>query len=490
MPILRAAQAVTTEILLKYCSIFSLILPMQHKISFQTLSFLFCFLILGIVGNIAGNTAFAQKKKKTTPAKQGGKTETAIVISAEAQPPIKIGMCFVDSDPLDLPQVRAAQMAVAEVNASGGVMGRKLALIIASSPNRVYNNFYIALKSVIDSGVTCVIIPDGSDLVIKSANYTVVKDVLMMATSSTSPDISLLKDNDLVWRTSASDVFQGQVVADLLDSMKLKTAAVIYVDNNYGNGLFTNFKNDFEKLGGTLTNAVKYAPMQSYREIDFKKQLDTVFSQKPKAVYVISDIEDGIKITMQSQIYGFLTKDYKPQLVGCDANYSNDFLLAVNPSILEGMIGLSYVRPKNNPTHEKFLTRFKQFLKENKDSSNYAASVLDGLVDTETIDTYASTSYDAVYVLALAMAKANSFVSGDIAKNIRTIANAAPQTETVTPTDFAKSAATLLKGKRINYNGASSAIEFDDKGDVSSGSYTVWRVNKGRYSVTRTVSFP
>jgi ABC-type branched-subunit amino acid transport system substrate-binding protein len=193
---------------------------------------------------------------------------------------------------------------------------------------------------------------------------------------------------------------------------------------------------------------------------------------------------------MQSQIYGFLTKDYKPQLVGCDANYSNDLLMAVNPSIIEGMIGLSYVHPQNNPTHGKFLTRFKQFLQENRDTSNYTASILDGLVDTETIDTYASTSYDAIYLLALSMAKGNSLASGDIAKNLRSIANAAPQAEIILPTDFAKAVAALSKGKRINYNGVSSAIEFDDKGDVSSGSYTVWRVNKGRYSVTRIVSFP
>jgi branched-chain amino acid transport system substrate-binding protein len=460
---------------------------MQH-----TLKTLLFVLSLGILGqHIFLQSAFAQKAKKAgTKPKQGGSTETAIVINNEAQPPIKIGMCFVDSDPLDLPQVRAAQMAVAEINAAGGVMGRKLALVIASSPNRVYNNFYIALKAVMDSGVTSIIIPDGSDLVIKSANYTVVKDVLMMATSSTSPDISTLKDNDLVWRTSASDVFQGRVIADLLDSMKLKSAAVICVDNSYGNGLLSNFREDFSKRGGTITNIIRYPYAATYRDIDFRKQLDTLFSAKPQAIYVISDIEDGIKITMQSQIYGFLTKDYKPQFVGCDANYSNDLLMAVNPSVIEGMLGLAYMRPKNNPTHEKFLARFKQFLKQNKDSSNYTASVLDGLVDTETIDTYVSTSYDATYLIALAISKANSTTSGDIAQNIRAIANSHPQAENVTATDFEKAIKLIQKGKRINYNGVSSSIEFDDKGDVTSGSYTVWRVNKGRYSVARTVSFP
>jgi branched-chain amino acid transport system substrate-binding protein len=454
-----------------------------------------CILILGI----SSQSVFAQNKSaENSPTQKKGKkasnkgvtTDTAIVINNIPQAPIIIGMCFVESDPLDLPQLRATQMAIGEINNAGGIMGRKLNLIAVSSLNRNYDKFYIALKAVIDSGATCIIIPDGSDITMKAANMTVVKDVLMMATSSTSPDISMLKDNDLVWRTAASDVFQGHVIAELLDSMKLKTAAVIHIDNNYGNGLFTNFQAVYTKRGGTITNVVKYAPKQSYREVDFKLQLDTLYATKPQAVYIISDIEDGIKITMQSQMYGFITKEYKPQFVGCDANYSNDFLQLVNPSIIDGMIGLSYVRPKNNPIHEKFLARFKQFLRDNNDSSNYTASVLDGLVDTETIDTYASTSYDAAYLLAFAIANGKSTASGDIAKNLRLVANTVPQSELVNAADFSKAIGIMQKGKRINYNGVSSAIEFDDKGDVTSGSYTVWRVSKGRYTVARTISFP
>lgn len=421
--------------------------------------------------------------------KQEAGNTSAIVIDNNQQT-LKIGMSLVETDPLDLPQWRAAQMAVEEINASGGVLGKKLELVLATSPNRQYDKVYPGIKRLIDSGITCLIIPEGSELTIKAANLTVVRDVLMIATSSTSPEVTALKDNDLVWRTSPSDIFQGRVVAELLDSLRLKTAAVIYVDNSYGNGLFSNFRDAFTKKGGTVKSAIKYPSMASYSDYDFKEKLDSLYQTKPQAVYIISDIEDGIKITMQSQIYGFYTKDYKPQLVGCDANYSNDFLFAVNPSVIEGMLGLSYVRPQNYPNHEKFLARFKKFLQETKDTSNYAFNVLDGLVDVETMDTYASTAYDAVYTLAFAITKGNSAASADVSKNLRLIANTAPQAENINPNEFAKGAATLLKGKRINYSGASGPVEFDEKGDVTGGTYTLWRVSKGRYTVTRTVTFP
>lgn len=421
--------------------------------------------------------------------KQKAGNTSAIVIDNNQQT-LKIGMSLVETDPLDLPQWRAAQMAVEEINATGGVLGKKLELVLATSPNRQYDKIYPGIKRLIDSGITCLIIPEGSELTLKAANLTVVRDVLMVATSSTSPEVTSLKDNDLVWRTSPSDIFQGRVVAELLDSLRLKTAVVIYVDNSYGNGLFTNFRDAFIKKGGLIKSAIKYPSMTTYRDYDFKEKLDSLYQNKPQAVYIISDIEDGIKITMQSQIYGFFTKDYKPQLVGCDANYSNDFLFAVNPSVIEGMLGLSYVRPQNYPNHEKFIGRFKKFLQESKDTSNYAFNVLDGLVDDETMDTYASTAYDAVYTLAFAITKANSIVSADIAKNLRLIANNAPQSESINPNEFAKGTAAILKGKRINYSGASGPVEFDDKGDVTGGTYTLWRVNKGRYTVNRIVTFP
>jgi branched-chain amino acid transport system substrate-binding protein len=417
--------------------------------------------------------------------------ESAILIDNTTSLPIKIGINIVDSDPLDLPQLYAAQLAVSEINAAGGITNRKLQLVVATSPNRSYDQVYSSLKKLIDGGITCILMPDGSELTLKAANFTVIKDVLLIATSSTSPEISALKDNDLVWRTALSDIFQGLVIAELLDSLKYKRTGVIFVNNSYGNGLFNSFREAYTKRGGTVTSVVSYPYTQNYRNMDFLTYLDTLYAAKPEAVYIISDIEDGIKITMQSQIYNFFSKAYKPMLVGCDANYSNDFLFAVNPSIIEGMMGLSYVRPMNSANHQRFITRYKQYLQEIRDSSAYASNILDGMVDSTTIDTYASTSYDAVYVLAYAIARANgSAISEDIAKNMRFVANAAPQAVLINTNEFTKGLDLIKKGKRINYNGVSGPIEFDDKGDVTGGSYTVWRVNKGRYTVTRVVSFP
>ncbi|MCU0428269.1 MAG: ABC transporter substrate-binding protein [Candidatus Kapabacteria bacterium] len=454
---------------------------------------------LGFFTNVVYGFAQKAKPKKqpsSPPSPQASKTtkptnngNSAIVIDNN-QESIKIGMNLVESDPLDLPQWRAAQLAVAEINAAGGVLGKRLELVTSVSPNRQYDKVYPGLKRLLDSGVTCLVIPDGSELTLKIANLTVVRDALMIATSSTSPEVTNLKDNDLVWRTSPSDIFQGRVAAELLDSMRIKTAAIIYVDNSYGIGLSTNFREAFQKKGGSVTASIRYPSLPTYKDYDFKVQLDTLYKSKPQAVYVISDIEDGIKITMQSQIYNFFTKDYKPQIVGCDANYSNDFLFAVNPSVIEGMLGLSYVRPQNYPNHEKFLVRLKKYLQDSKDSSSYAFNVLDGLVDSETMDTYASTAYDAVYTLALAMAKANSSFATDIAKNIRQVANNSSQAEIINPNEFAKVAPALQKGKRLNYTGASGPVEFDEKGDVTGGTYTVWRVSKGRYTVSRIISFP
>jgi ABC-type branched-subunit amino acid transport system substrate-binding protein len=432
----------------------------------------------------------AQKTDSLTPNAKELTARNSSIIFDNSSSPIIIGMNLVESDPLDLPQWRAAQMAVEEINAAGGVLERKLELAISVSPNRQYDKVYPGVKRLIDSGITCIIVPDGSDLTLKLASLTIVRDVLLMATSSTSPELSLLKDNDLVWRTAPSDIFQGKIVAYLLDSMNIKDAAVLYVNNVYGQGLFKNFQEAFAKKGGSITRAASYPALSSYRDYDFREKLDSLYESRPTAVYIISDIEDGIKIFMQSQIYGFFTPEYKPKLIGCDANYSNDLLFAVNPSVIEGMIGLSYARPSNSLVHNAFIARFQRFLQEIKDTSSFAFNILDGLVDPETTDAYASTTYDAVYALAFAIAKGKSIAAADIASNLRLVCNPAPNALRVEANEFAKAVNALKQGKRIHYVGASGPVEFDDNGDIKSGTYTVWRVQQGRYVVSRVVSFP
>jgi hypothetical protein len=54
----------------------------------------------------------------------------------------------------------------------------------------------------------------------------------------------------------------------------IRRICLIYIDNSYGNGLFTNFRDAFVKKGGAVSSAIKYPSMTTYRDYDFKAKLE------------------------------------------------------------------------------------------------------------------------------------------------------------------------------------------------------------------------
>jgi ABC-type branched-subunit amino acid transport system substrate-binding protein len=88
-------------------------------------------------------------------------------------------------------------------------------------------------------------------------------------------------------------------------------------------------------------------------------------------------------------------------------------------------------------------------------------------------------TYDAVYVIALAVEKAGSTESRDIRDAIRDIANSPGKPVNPGVEGFAEAKELIAAGEAIDYEGATGVIEFDDKGDVLQGAIEVWEVQAG-----------
>jgi ABC-type branched-subunit amino acid transport system substrate-binding protein len=92
-------------------------------------------------------------------------------------------------------------------------------------------------------------------------------------------------------------------------------------------------------------------------------------------------------------------------------------------------------------------------------------------------------SYDAVYLIALAAAAANSADSTDIRDNLRYIAN--PGGEVINPgtAGFTTALGLLDAGEDINYEGAAGPQDFDANGDVAKGAIEIWKIVDGEITV-------
>lgn len=429
--------------------------------------------------------ALYSQQPATTPNSRKSTSSTQTTVAET----IKIGISIVTTDPTGTTQLQGARMAIEEINALGGVLGKRLELLPVYNETRNYPKAQAHITTLINEGARYIITSGGSGMTMKAAEITIPQNVLLITGSSSSPKISELNDNDLVWRTVPSDAFQGRIAAVYMDTLKVRTAGLIYLDNPYGNELSRTFRETFERRRGKVVAAVKYPDMTNYEKFDFKPIADQVFSQKPQLIYLVSYGEEGAKIINAAKPY--FSGSYKPQLLGCDANYNNDFLYGAEQSLIEGMLGFVYIHPQNYPNYEKFNTAFETYQsKASTDAGEMSATSLASLLGAVSTNSYGATVYDAIYSLAYAMLKAKSTVPAEVAKMMRLVANDNDGATVINVGEFTKAAAILAKGGNINYEGASGSLEFNDTGDVTAGTYIIWKIKDGKFMEASTISFP
>jgi ABC-type branched-subunit amino acid transport system substrate-binding protein len=296
-------------------------------------------------------------------------------------------------------------------------------------------------------------------------SVTIPNKVLQISNASTSPLISLLpadQGQDFLFRTCPSDALQGVVLGKLAVELQYKTAAAIYVNNPYGQGLAEQFQRSFETRGGKITALVPHdeAPAPTY-----VAELRRVAQGKPDVLAAIS-YPGHASIYLREAIEG----NYLRKFLFCDGTKSLEVVKAIGEQHAEGMMGTA---PGSVLTDG-----YNVFIAE------YAKAY--GEVPPLP---YMTNMYDAVALIGLAMKAAQvdgvkELTGTAIRDRLRRVAN--PPGEVVGP-----GAAALKQGmqwleekQEINYEGAAGACDFDENGDVMTP-IEVWKFAAGKIVTVR-----
>ncbi len=379
--------------------------------------------------------------------------------------PLTFGDAQVDIED----EINAIVMAAEEINSNGMLLGKKIELIIKDDEG-VEEKSIEEAQNLIDEGCVAIIGEPYSSLTIAVAeNVTIPANIILISPSATSKLITDLDDNNTVWRTVLSDAFQGKVAADYVnDSLKLSTAGIIYIDNSYGQGLAEEFKSNFEGKGGQVINYISYPDKSDYDHYSFESKVVDLFHDEPELIYMATYLVSGVKIT--NSIFSQIDISYRPQLMGCDANYSNYILPPNSPSsVVEGMIGFTPHLASEHENNKLFI-------------QNYAKRFGD-----IPRDAFAAGCYDALYLLAYAILKSNSTETVDIANGLIEISSLG---EEINVNEYAKAKLLVEAGNDINYNGASGDLDLDENGDVSKGAYLLWKIEDGKFVECLTIDYP
>ena len=383
---------------------------------------------------------------------------------------VKMGGIFPFTGPLNpfgKPMHQAALLAVKHLNEAGFPVGWSV-----EDSNSNAEAGMEAAHLLVQKGQAQVIIgAAGSTVTIAIAeNVSIPNQVPQISPSSTSPKMTTLaadENQDFLFRTIPSDDLQGAILARLaFGSLQhavlpssvqtgYKRVSVLYVDNDYGQGLNEFFTQNFYALGGEQVVSVPHAEV-SEKDLENKSVLRDVLLPSLQQAYTG---ETEVLVAMSYPAYAevFIEETIKnkwfDKFLFVDGTKSPDIIETVGATNLNGMCGTA---PGSVSTES--LDIF---------DASYRAEY--GYVEEE-LPLFTSNTYDAVIIAGLAayaaQAIGESVNSISIRNYLRSVADPDGQKAIAGPTGFKRAMKTLDAGLTINYQGASGEVNFDQHGDI------------------------
>jgi branched-chain amino acid transport system substrate-binding protein len=175
-----------------------------------------------------------------------------------------------------------ADMAIDEANAAGGVLGKKIRVIVEDDQGKPEEAQTVVTKLVNKDRVVAVLGEVASSRSLAGAPVCQQNGIPMVTPSSTNPRVTQV--GDFIFRVCFIDPFQGFVMAKFASStLHLKNVAVLRdIKNDYSVGLGDVFVENFKKMGGQIVADESY----SEGDTDFSAQLTSIKAKNPQGIYI------------------------------------------------------------------------------------------------------------------------------------------------------------------------------------------------------------
>ena len=314
----------------------------------------------------------------------------------------------------------------------------------------------VAIKRLHENGAKIIVGPATSTAVSAVREYANVNDIILLSYSSTSPLLSIEGDN--LFRLVPDDTYQGKIIAQRMINDGIKTIVPLWRGDIYGNELYKSTKSNFEKLGGTVEEGIKYQPYTgkfatSLHRINFimwnedLEKLSKIVSDavrkygvKSVAVYAIS-FDEITPILIQSPLYEILEK---VRWYGSDS-------IAQNHHIIKNIDSATFATKTNfsNPLYS---------LSSETEKSHALEEELERKLHEVGSITYPAIAYDSYWIAALSLDK-NSTINTDEG-------------------NFTKPFKELVVETVESFEGMSGHIELNKAGDRVGGTYDFWTIGK------------
>jgi branched-chain amino acid transport system substrate-binding protein len=272
-------------------------------------------------------------------------------------------------------------LALEEINAAGGVLGKKLELVYEDNQTKSGESATAAKKLISRDKVVALIGEVSSGRSLEAAPIAQQSRVPMIAPAATNPKVT--QTGNYIFRVCFIDPFQGTVMAKFAkEDLKAKRVAILSsVSNAYSLGLAKFFKDTFTAGGGEIVTEKNF----SEGDKDFRAQLTAVKAANVEAVFVPGYYTESALIVRQARDLGI-----KVPFFGGDG-WEDEQLLNIGGDALNGCYYSTHFSAEDTaPAVVKFVGKYK------------------GRWNGEVPGAFSALGYDAIYVLADAIKRAGT----------------------------------------------------------------------------------
>jgi branched-chain amino acid transport system substrate-binding protein len=342
-------------------------------------------------------TGVACKKKDDGAGSSGGKADASeIVIGHYASMTGGTAHFGQDTD-------KAARLAVEQLNAAGGVVGKKLRIVTLDTRGDGAEAANAVTRLIDVEKATAILGEVASSLSLQGGPIAQRRKIPMVSPSSTNPKVTQI--GDYIFRVCFIDPFQGKVMATFArQSLKLDKVAILKdVKNDYSIGLADAFQKAFTAGGGTIAAEQSYAA----GDTDFSAQLTAIKSSGAQAIWVPGYYAEVGAIARTAARLGL-----KVPLLGGDG-WDAPQLFSIGGEALNGSYFSNHFAPDQaSPKAQKFVADFKA--KYGQEPTGLGALGYDGIMVIADAIKRAGKAEPAAIRDALAATKDYEAVTGKI----------------------------------------------------------------------------
>lgn len=274
------------------------------------------------------------------------------------------------------------RLALDEINAKGGVLGRKVQVITEDDQSKADEARTAAEKLISRDHVVALLGEISSSKSIAAAPAAQNAKIPMLSPGSTNPKVTEM--GDYIFRACFIDSFQGEAMARFaLDDLKLKKFAFLYaVNSDYSTGLRDYVKQTLQKRGAQIVAEQSYTES---KDVDFKAQLTSLKNANPDAIFATGYYTEAGLIAQQARELGITVP-----LIGGDG-WDSDQTVKIGKQAVEGCYFANHYSPdEKRPEVQEFVNAYK---------AKYNNKVPDAM---------AILGYDAMKLMADAIQRAGS----------------------------------------------------------------------------------